>query len=102
MSKLRVFVEYIHPSVRELAGGKGLWDIVSYSNGWRHAHLIITKEPVSFISGDVKGDVYDAGKDDKSRLSPIYQDFQATSFNRYLPIGNLKGNISEDKIKAFN
>lgn len=101
MSKSRVFIEYFHPSIRDLTVRKSPWDVVSYSNGWRHARLIITKKPVPFISGDVEGDVYDAGKDDKSRLSPMYEKFRATSLNRYLPIGNLKDNIGDNEIKAL-
>lgn len=100
MSKFRVFIENIRPSIQDLTVQKGMWDVVSYSNGWRHARTIITKKPVPVISGDVEGDVYDAGKDNGSRLSPMYEKFRATSFNRYLPIGNLKDNMTDDEIKA--
>lgn len=74
---------------------------MSYSNGWRHARLIVTKKSIPFISGDVEGDVYDAEKVDKSRLSPIYEKFRVTSLNRYLPVGNLRDNIDDNKIKAL-
>ena len=101
MSKSRISIEYIHPSKRDLTVPKGLWDFVSYSNRWRHARVLITKKPVPFISGDVEGYVYDAGKDHTSRLVPIYEKFQASSFNRYLAIGNLKDGMSDEDVKAF-
>ena len=103
MSRLsRVFIEFIHPSIRELtAEKKGWWDIGSYANGWRHARLVVTTKPVPFISSDVQGDVYDAGKDPKSKLVPIYEKFTPTSLNRYLAVGPLKATINDDEIKRL-
>lgn len=104
MSALRsfnVFIEYIHPSLRDLTVTKGWWDVMSVSNRWRHARLIVTANLVPFITKDVLGKVYDAGKDDRAKLIPMYEDFKPTSLNRYLGIGTLKASIKDDKIKAL-
>ena len=102
LKKCRVFIEYIHPSKRDLTARKGWWDVFSVPNGFRHARLIVTTKPVPFISSDVEGAVYDAGKDEKThKLSPMYFKFTPESYNRYLPIGNLKATINDDKIKAL-
>ena len=102
LKKFNVFIEYIHPSKRDLtAVKKGLWDIVSVPNRWRHARLVVLKEPVDIISNGVKGDVYDAGKNDKNRLVPMCEIFQPDTLNSYLAIGNLKANLKGDDIKDF-
>ena len=69
--------------------------------GWRHARIIILAEPVEFISGDVKGYAYDAGKDDKKGLIAMYEEFRASPLNRYLPIGDFTGKLSVDQINAY-
>ena len=95
----RVFIEYIHPSKRDLTTPKTYWDVFSKQLGWRHARVIVTKEPVRFISGDVTGLVYDAGKTDNSKLVPMYEEFKPDALNRYLPIGGLKTNVADKEIK---
>ena len=98
----RVFIEYIHPSKRDIGAPKTWWDIASTGLGWRHARVLVTEKPVLSISSDVTGLVYDAGKTDKTnnfKLVPMYEDFKPDALNRYLPIGGLKANMGNEDIK---
>ena len=87
LKKFNVFIEYIKPTY-----DKTVWGTVSYANGWRHARLVVTKNPVPFITQDITGRIYDAGSDkpDKELEKLSVEDFRPTSFHRYLPIGNTK------------
>lgn len=82
--KLTVWVQFIRPSQRDdPTAKKGWWDIVSYANGWRHACPFVTNEPVASISKAVQGYIYDAAKNEKSRLVSTMEKFKAVRLNRY-------------------
>ena len=102
LKNVRVFVEYVSSSVRpEPTAPKGWWDILSVPHVWRHARIVVTKEAVPFVGMNVEGLVYDAGKDDKNKLVPMYEKFTPTPGNWYLPIGDLKPGLGDSDIKGF-